>query len=98
MDKEGFESYLLKRYNNKNVVANAISRCNRVENSLGIDLDGEYVRDRCGKLIDLLFYTKEDEDLCTPLPRGIIINGNYFNGMASLRNAVRRYVEYCESR
>ena len=98
MDKEAFERYLLKKYSNKHVVSNALSRCKRVEKSLDLDLDREYVRDRCGKLIDILGYTKEEEDLGTPLPKGIIIKGNYFNGMASLRNAVRKYVEYCESR
>ncbi|MBR6043206.1 MAG: hypothetical protein IKP37_11310 [Paludibacteraceae bacterium] len=97
MDKERFELFLLKKYNNKNVISNAISRCGRVERCLNINLDEMYKKDCCEHLLETLEYSKDDFANNKPTPTGITIKGNSFEGMASLRNAVRRYVEYCQS-
>lgn len=81
-------------------IGDAISRCKRVENSLNINLDNEFEKDRGNNILTLLEYTKEDEQLnCSP-PEGIVFvsGSNIKNGMASLKSAVKKYFEFCHSK
>lgn len=83
----------------KRPINDALSRCGRVEKSLNIDLDEEYVKDNGLSLIGLLEYSSEDEILGRPVPDGIEfeIGANIRNGMASLRSACKKYFEFCEA-
>lgn len=98
MDKDRFELWLLKKYNNTHVVSDAISRSKRIEEGLNINLDHEYDNDRCKHILEMLEYSKEDEEFNKSTPNGIIIKGNLYNGMASLRNAIRKYIKFRQSR
>lgn len=80
-------------------ISDSISRCRRVEESLRIDLDEEYLKDGGRSLIDLLKYSSEHERLNRPAPKGINFSpgSNIKNGMASLRSAVKKYFEFCHA-
>lgn len=62
------------------------------------DLDKEYAKDKCKSLIKLLKYSAEDVRVGNPPKCDIIINGNYYTGLATLRQAVYRYVEFLNSK
>ena len=74
---------------------NAISRCRRVERFVG-DLDQHFQQDRLRTLLSRFEYSTEDEE-CDSDPRhSIPINGNIWNGTASLSSAVRTYKQFYE--
>lgn len=80
-------------------IGDAVSRCRRVVRSLNIDLDEEYAKDRCISLLKVLDYTTEDARNGLPAdPRfGFEPGANIKNGMASLRAAVNKYIEFCDT-
>ena len=81
MKKEEFRNYLYNRMSYA-PASNAISRCNRVEKYYG-DLDFHYDQDKCHSLL------YGDLEL-------ININGDRYTGIASIKNAIRRYCDFCE--
>ena len=80
-------------------IGDAISRCKRVIKALDVDLDTEYCKDRCTSLLKKLAYTAEDAALHVPVDVsfGFSSGENLKNGMASLRVAVNKYVDFCNS-
>lgn len=78
-------------------IGDTISRCKRVIKALGVNLDTEYLKDHCQSLVQQLEYTTEDAR------NGVLVddafnfsaNANIKNGMASLRSAINKYVEFC---
>lgn len=80
-------------------IGDAISRCRRVIKALDVDLDAEYSKDRCASLLQKLAYTAEDVSLNTPIDAsfGFAPGANLRNGMASLRAAVNKYVDFCNA-
>lgn len=81
MKKEEFRNYLYHRMSYA-PASNAISRCNRVEKYYG-DLDDHYSKDKCHSL---LYGNLELID----------INGDRYTGVASIKNAIRRYCDFRE--
>lgn len=80
-------------------IGDAISRCRRVIKALRVDLDAEYIKDRCDSVLQKLQYTAEDEKQGIPVDVGFDFSpgANLRNGMASLRAAINKYVRFCES-
>jgi len=80
-------------------ISDSISRCRRIEECLKLDLDIEYQKDGGRSLAELLEYSVDDERFNRPAPSGIdfVPGSNIRNGMASLRSAVKKYFEFCQS-
>lgn len=80
-------------------IADAISRCRRVSKALDIDLDTEYIKDRCASLLQKLEYTAEDARFGMRVDAGFHFSpgANLRTGMASLRAAVNKYIEFCNA-
>jgi|GEM_PF-1131696 len=100
MRKEEFRMWLEDRGTmGKRPIADALSRCKRLESSLDVDLDVEYSSDYGKSLISLLEYSTEDEKYEKQPPEGVyfVPGSNIKNGMASLRNAVKKYFEFCRT-
>jgi len=77
----------------KNSIQSRVSNCRRVEEHVG-DLDDHYRKDKMHWLSARLRYSKNDEARkCTPF---IPIDGNEYDGMATLRAAVNLYVQFCD--
>ena len=91
-----FKKWLETSGISKRPIADALSRCRRLENGLRIDLDLEYAKDNGRTLIELLTYTANDENNNKPAPKGIYFTkgANLKNGMASLRSAAKKYFEF----
>ncbi|MBU3144627.1 hypothetical protein [Clostridium sp. CF012] len=70
-----------------------VLRVNRVEG----DLDKHYQENDCKILLNKLEYSKLDYSEKKPLNHKIIIDGNYLTGTATLKRAVKLYLEFCRS-
>lgn len=81
----------------KRPMDDAVSRCGRLENELGVSLDKEYEADGGQGVIDRLVYTREDQRQGRPAPAGLSIpkGANIYNAVASLRSAARKYFKFC---
>jgi hypothetical protein len=77
------------------VALSRASNCRKVEKEYG-DLDSHYELDKGVALLTLLKYSKEDERQKRPTKSNIILEGNIYNGLATLRQAIRRYIEFKE--
>lgn len=95
---EQYGEYLSERIE-KRPKADYLSRCRRVEDGLGVDLDQEYERDGGKQLISILSYTVDDEKNHKPVPPGLGFGAgsNYRTGMASLKTACAKYFEFCRT-
>lgn len=97
-NKELFNDYVVQFKDwlktNKNQKNNTIS--SRVSNIKVIgeyyDILKEFSIDECQGILDDLQYSKNDNEPKT----SIIINGNYYNGLATYRQALRLFVEFLE--
>ena len=95
-NKEIFNDYVIQFKDwlktNKNQKKSTIS--SRVSNIRGIgeyyDVLKEFSIDECQGILDDLQYSKNDEEPKT----SIIIEGNYYNGLATYRQALRLFVEF----
>ena len=76
-----------------------ISRLGRVQKGLQVDLDEEYRKDGGENLIRLLDYTAEDQKNHRPAPGKLYFKpgANLRDGMASLKNAVKKYFDFCST-
>lgn len=76
---------------------NYVKRCQRVENSLEIDLDDEFNKDMGLSILQKLTYTTSNQYNNEPLKCDIQFRygSDLRNGMASLKTAVSRYFEFC---
>ena len=74
MDENKFRKWLSESGKSKKVISDTISRIKRVEKELGnIDIDKEFEKDQCEKLLKLFKNTGRNEDMCklkTNLPIG----------------------------
>ena len=93
MLREEFKEYLLSvKKLNKKTIDNRVSNAVKVDNIY--NLDQEYAKDGCQTLLSLMKYTKADyEDGLAP-QCGITIDGNYYTGLQTLRQAVNKYIEF----
>ena len=80
-------------------IADAVSRCKRVAKALNVDLDAEYLKDHCISLLQKLQYTAEDEARDVAVDPGFTFapGVSIRKGMASLRAAINKYVEFCRA-
>lgn len=91
MDTEGFEAWMRRRTPNSGTIGSRVSNLKRVEDAYG-DLDAHYQRDGLAEVLGELVYSPNSEEL-----RGnsrIKIDGNVYNGLATLRSAVTLYRKF----
>jgi hypothetical protein len=96
MNKESFITWLTEvREFKKSVVQDRVSNCKKVTLYHG-DLDQHFKKDKGEALLQLLVYSKADQRENLPAKHGIPINGNQYEGTASYRQAVKRYMDFKE--
>ena len=78
---------------NDTTINNRISNCRKVEGTYG-DLEEHYRKDECLQIINVLTYSTKDERENLPPRHNIPIDGNIRNGSATLKSAVKLYVEF----
>ena len=70
----------------------------RVNNCLRLDevydLEAQYAKDECKSLLKELEYTREQESKGAAPRHQILIDGNIYDGTATLRAALNRYIEF----
>ncbi len=96
MREDAFKAWLKEQKIGIRPQGDAFSRCYRVERDLSVDFDQEYKKDKGKNIIRQLEYSIEDAGMDTPLPGNIVIDGDKYNGMASLRSACRKYFRFCD--
>lgn len=98
MQREEFKNWLINEYKegqgiDEGSAENRVSNAQKVENAFG-DLDTHYDKDKLENVLELIQYSKQDEAEQKALPKGLEIDGNWYNGLATLRQAVNRYFEF----
>ena len=93
MLREEFKVWLLSR-TTKTSAENRVSNAAKVDKVY--DLDKEYAKDKCESLLIRMEYSKEDLNNGVIPQCGITINGNYYTGLQTLRQAVNRYVDFLD--
>ncbi|GHV10332.1 hypothetical protein FACS1894162_3860 [Bacteroidia bacterium] len=89
--KEWLEKY---RYpDSKPTVGSRIANCKNVEKNYG-DLGTHFDKDKCGRIVSELTYSKADEREKRKPNHPIHIDGNIYNGSATLKQAVGLYVQF----
>jgi len=97
MLEKKFYNWLLKKYNNNKHIANARkTNCRKVCKYEG-DLDIHFEKDSCHTIMDKLSYSIEDENHNRQSRHKIPIYGNIRKGSATLKSAVKLYVDFRES-
>jgi len=96
MKQEEFRKWLDAKYvDTPPTVANRISNCKNVEKYYG-DLENAYKKDKCNGIINELSYSTEDEREKKKQRHLVPINGNIRTGSATLKQAVKLYVDFRE--
>mgnify|MGYP000930396019 FL=1 len=96
MKQEEFKKWLENKYvDTPTTVANRISNCKNVEKYYG-DLEIAYRKDKCNSIIELLNYSTEDERENKMQRHLVPINGNIRTGSATLKQAIKLYVDFRE--
>jgi hypothetical protein len=88
-----FEHWLLAGGKTPRAAQDYVSRLDRVARAYG-DIDSHFAKDRCVSLLRDLAYSAADKDRGAPNRSRIRIDGDAYNGLATLRSAVRKYVEF----
>lgn len=97
MREDAFRSWLSSnRSYGRGTVNSRVSNCETVEGFEG-DLDEHFDQDRLRGLVEKLTYSKADERQNRPARHQIPINGNVYNGTATLRSAVSLYRQFREN-
>ena len=97
MRENEFNTWLVNRHLNKNVVSSRLSNCRRVERYEKPDLDVQFDKDGLAGLIGRLEYSREDESQGRPVRHSIPISGNLYNGTATLKAAISLYKRFREN-
>lgn len=96
MKREEFKNWLINDYKGgmeATAAESRVSNAQKVENAFG-DLDIHFSNDSLAYVLEKLKYSKDDSDLNKELPKGIVIDGDYYTGMATLRQGVKRYLDF----
>ncbi len=94
MLRDNFKEWLVAKRYGKNVISSILARITRVNQSY--DLDKYYSNGGKEELIEFFTYTKKDEhDGLEPIAT-INIDGSYYNGLASLKRAIKLYFEFLD--
>jgi hypothetical protein len=97
MKEDAFRSWLSNsRSYGTGTVNSRVSNCKNIESCEG-DLDQHFDQDHLRRLIDKLTYSKSDERQNRPARHQIPIDGNVYNGTATLRSAVSLYKQFREN-
>ena len=97
MRKEEFQVWLSKvKGLQASTVGSRVSNCERIEAHEG-DLDTLFEQDRFSSLFNRLAYSKEDQRGHQPPRHAVPIDGDIYNGTATLRSAARLYYEFANS-
>ena len=100
MRKEEFLNWMISKGTmTKRPMGDAVSRCKRVERDLEVDLDMEFITDRGKGIIELLDYSIQDAMERKEMPGKLVFPGaplNVKNSMASLKGAVKKYMQFCD--
>ena len=94
MLKEKFKEWLIEKGTNKRVVSDLLARIDRVNKNY--DLDKYYSDDAKEELIEFFNYSKKDEREGLEPIASIEIEGNYYNGLASLKRAIKQYFAFLD--
>ena len=76
----------------KETAESRLSNCRRLDALY--DLDKQYALNQCSELIRSLSYSKKAEFLSAPALHKVPMDGNLYDGTATLRRAVKLYVEF----
>lgn len=91
MKTEKYRHWLYKKGYPENVVSSRISNCQRIEDNLNINLDVVFANGKWRELSDLFTYSTSDWRNRVVPSHGIAIEGNWYNGTATLRSALNLY-------
>lgn len=96
IDVSSFKSWLI---DNKHLSGGAASStCARVSRiAQEYDIEYEYVSDRCAELLEDLTYTAREAGEGVLPNVKIVIRGSYVKGLASLKGALKHYIEYLDA-
>ena len=73
----------------------ARSRCKRIERYEGC-IDKHFVQDEMKRLLNVLTYSRTDEEAGVSAQQSFGIEGDVVNGIASLKHAARLYFSFCK--
>lgn len=94
MQETGFRNWLTAvRQLKERTAAGRVADCKRVEHYEG-DLEDQWAADGLDTLLKRLTYSRDDERSGRPAKHKVPIDGNVYNGTATLKAAVRRYREF----
>jgi len=89
-----FNDWLNRRFpRSVHTVQSRLSTALRVEAKFG-DLDSHFARDGLATVLSQLEYSSDDKSKNRPNPSPVTIDGDLYTGLASLRQAVRRYQDF----
>ena len=88
-----FQRWLVGRGYDLKAAGSRVSNLKRVEQFYGA-LDDHFMRDRCSSLLGALAYSTADKNRSAPNPSLVRINGDLYTGLATLRSAVKLFVEF----
>lgn len=92
-NEKQFENWLqTSKGLSKETAETRLSNCRRLDEVY--DLDKQYALNQCSGLIRSFSYTKRAAALSVPVLHKVQIDGNLYNGTATLRSATRLYVEF----
>jgi hypothetical protein len=102
MRTQAFEQWLIHAYRTKEGIPAAATTCRaRVCNCKTVevyegDLDIHFAGDRSRGLLGRMSYSKDDERVNLAAKHRVPINGNVYNGTATLRSALSLYYQFCQ--
>lgn len=91
--KEEFRAWLVNAGYRVGPINSLIANCSTICRCEG-DIDEHYDEDECVELLRRLTYSRADERAGHPARHSIPINGDIYNGTASFRAALNRYIEF----
>ena len=93
MQESQFYNWLLKKEYTERTISSRLSNCHRVE-EFEDNLDNHYMKDFGLNLISRLTYSSADQRENRLAKHNIPINGNVYNGTATLKQATKLYFEF----
>ncbi len=95
MKEKEFKEWLCKKYvDKKKVISSRLSNICRINEIY--DIDTYYAEDRELDLLDLFQYSKDDEKQGLEPKANIQINGSYYKGLSTLRQAINLYFDFLD--
>lgn len=89
-----FKTWLEKRGYGDGTIKSRYSNCERIESELGINLDDEFKADEMQRLLGLFEYSRDDVRRGLNPRHGMYIDGDAYNGTATLRSALNLYYQF----